>query len=147
MLLVASQLHKPLLSASTASVCHVIKLSHELSLENCLSPAGIGLKEKLWLTDLEDLRDSSTTPLNFTKSINLALSERGINSMRQAECDGLLEDVLRETIPMHARMIHGRRKNNDIYEESQEYDANGRVSPDISQSAKRFLISHSSFEP
>ena len=67
--------------------------------------------------------------------------------MRQAECDGLLEDVLRGTIPMHARMIHGRRKNNDIYEESQEYDANGRVSPDTSQSPNRFLTSHSSFEP
>ena len=28
---------------------------------------------------------------------------------------------------MHARMIHGRRKNGEIYEESQAYDANGRV--------------------
>lgn len=76
---------------------------------------------------LKDLRNASTTPLNFTKSINLALSERGINSMRQAQCEGLLEDVLAETIPMHARMIHGRRKTGEIYEESQAYDANGRV--------------------
>ena len=76
---------------------------------------------------LKDLRNVSTTPLNFTKSINLALSERGINSMRQAQCEGLLEDVLAETIPMHARMIHGRRQNGEIYEESQAYDANGRV--------------------
>ena len=75
----------------------------------------------------KDLRNASTTPLNFTKSINLALSERGINSMRQAQCEGLLEDVLAETIPMHARMIHGRRKTGEIYEESQAYDANGRV--------------------
>ena len=65
--------------------------------------------------------------MNFTKSINLALSERGINSMRQAQCEGLLEEVLAETIPMHARMIHGRRNNGDIYEESQAYAANGRV--------------------
>lgn len=47
--------------------------------------------------------------------------------MRQAQCEGLLEDVLAETIPMHSRMIHGRRKNRDIYEESQQYDVHGRV--------------------
>ena len=74
----------------------------------------------------DDLRDPTTTPLNFTKSINLALSERGINAMRQAGCDGLLESVLGESIPMHARMIHGRTKTGDVYEESQAYDAHGR---------------------
>ena len=74
-----------------------------------------------------DLRDPSTTPLNFTKSINLALSERGINSMRQSQCEGLLDSVLKETIPMYARMIHGRRKGGEVYQESQKYDANGRV--------------------
>ena len=47
--------------------------------------------------------------------------------MRQSRCEGLLEEVLAETIPMHARMIHGRRKTGEIYEESQAYDANGRV--------------------
>lgn len=76
---------------------------------------------------LLDLRDPSTTPLNFTKSINLALSERGINAMRRAECAGLLESVLAETIPMHGRMIHGRR-HGELYEESQSYDVHGRVS-------------------
>ncbi|KAL9018748.1 MAG: hypothetical protein Q9185_003978 [Variospora sp. 1 TL-2023] len=73
-----------------------------------------------------DLRDPSTTPLNFTKSINLALSERGINSMRHARCEGLLDAVLSETIAMHGRMIHGQRKNGKLYEESQSYDAQGR---------------------
>ncbi|KAF2089192.1 FAD/NAD(P)-binding domain-containing protein [Saccharata proteae CBS 121410] len=72
-----------------------------------------------------DLRDPSTTPLNFTKSINLALSERGINSLRRAKCPGLVEAVLDETIPMHGRMIHGR-KNGENYEESQSYDVQGR---------------------
>lgn len=81
-----------------------------------------------FLTKFEsDLRDPSTTPLNFTKSINLALSERGINSMRQSKCEGLLEEVLKETIPMHARMIHGRKKSGELYQESQKYDANDRV--------------------
>ena len=76
---------------------------------------------------MKDLRDPSTTLLNFTKSINLALSERGINSMKHANLDGLLDGILQETIPMHGRMIHGRRKTGDLYEESQAYDAHGRV--------------------
>ena len=96
--------------------------------ENGLSNSENSLKEDHRLIIPKDLRNASTTPLNFTKSINLALSERGINSMRESQCEGLLEDVLAETIPMHARMIHGRRKNGEIYEESQAYDANGRVS-------------------
>ncbi|KAL8919857.1 MAG: hypothetical protein Q9208_006590 [Pyrenodesmia sp. 3 TL-2023] len=74
----------------------------------------------------DDLRDPATTPLNFTKSINLALSERGINSMRLAKCEGLLDAVLSETIPMHGRMIHGRGTNGELHEESQAYDAQGR---------------------
>ncbi|KAI4276881.1 MAG: hypothetical protein LQ337_002179 [Flavoplaca oasis] len=74
----------------------------------------------------DDLRNPSTTPLNFTKSINLALSERGINSMRHAKCEGLLEAVLEKSIPMHGRMIHGRSKDGELYEEPQLYDARGR---------------------
>ncbi|KAL8664983.1 MAG: hypothetical protein Q9168_007799 [Polycauliona sp. 1 TL-2023] len=73
----------------------------------------------------DDLRDPSTTPLNFTKSINLALSERGINSMKLAECEGLLDAVLQESIPMYGRMIHGH-KDGELHEESQLYDAKGR---------------------
>lgn len=91
-----------------------------------------------------DLRDPSTTPLNFTKSINLALSERGINSMRQSQSVGLLEEVLKETIPMHARMIHGRRKGGELFQESQAYDANGRVSPPHSNSAIKIHLKLSS---
>ncbi len=75
-----------------------------------------------------DLRDPSTTPLNFTKSINLALSERGLNAMRHAGQPQLLEHVLSATIPMRGRMIHGRRPDGTIYEESQDYDVHGRVS-------------------
>lgn len=75
-----------------------------------------------------DLRDPTTTPLNFTKSINLALSERGINAMRHAGQSKLIEHVLEATIPMRGRMIHGRRANGDLYEESQDYDGvHGRV--------------------
>ena len=86
------------------------------------------VENQLRLTKIDlDLRDPSTTPLNFTKSINLALSERGINSMRQSQSEGFLDQVLKETIPMHARMIHGRKSGGEHYQESQEYDANGRV--------------------
>jgi len=65
--------------------------------------------------------------LNFTKSINLALSERGINGMRNAGREGLLDAVFDESIPMHGRMIHGAKKG-ELYEESQQYDVHGRVS-------------------
>lgn len=65
--------------------------------------------------------------MNFTKSINLALSERGVNAMKHAYRDGLLDSILQEIIPMHGRMIHGRRKTGELYEESQAYDAHGRV--------------------
>ncbi|KAL9128988.1 MAG: hypothetical protein Q9217_002463 [Psora testacea] len=74
----------------------------------------------------DDLRHPSTTPLNFTKSINLALSERGINAIRYAGAEGLLEDLFQDTVPMHARMIHGRRQSGQLFEESQKYDARGR---------------------
>ncbi len=73
-----------------------------------------------------DLRDPSTVPLNFTKSINLALSERGINSLGLAKCAGLLESILEETIPMYGRMIHGE-SNGKLFEQAQVYDVHGRV--------------------
>ena len=73
-----------------------------------------------------DLRDESTTPLNFTKSINLALSERGINAMRHADSPGLLDSVLSETIPMYGRMIHSEDSKGSLTEEAQSYDVHGR---------------------
>ena len=65
-------------------------------------------------------------PLNFSKSINLALSERGINGIRHAGFDGLLDAVLKDTIPMHGRMIHGQDGKGTLIEESQLYDVHGR---------------------
>lgn len=66
-------------------------------------------------------------PLNFTKSINLALSERGINAMRHANQQELLDHVISATIPMRGRMIHGKRPSGELYEEPQDYDIHGRV--------------------
>jgi kynurenine 3-monooxygenase len=74
-----------------------------------------------------DLRDPLTTPLNFTKSINLALSERGIKALRSSGRSNLFEKVIEETIPMRGRMIHGKTASGDLYEQSQEYDVHGRV--------------------
>jgi kynurenine 3-monooxygenase len=74
-----------------------------------------------------DLRDASTIPLNFTKSINLALSERGINAMKSSGRPAALENVFSETIPMRGRMIHGRDIQGELYEQSQVYDVHGRV--------------------
>ncbi|KAK1969256.1 kynurenine 3-monooxygenase [Colletotrichum sublineola] len=74
-----------------------------------------------------DLRDPSTTLLNFTRSINLALSERGINAMRNAGQPKLLEHVFGATIPMRGRMIHGRTPKGDLYEAAQDYDVHGRA--------------------
>ncbi|KAI1365573.1 FAD/NAD(P)-binding domain-containing protein [Xylaria arbuscula] len=74
-----------------------------------------------------DLRDPSTTPLNFTKSINLALSERGINAMRHADHEKLIEHVFSATIPMRGRMIHGRCPDGELYEAAQDYDIHGRT--------------------
>lgn len=76
---------------------------------------------------LIDLRDPSTTPLNFTKSINLALSERGVNGLRSSGSQDLDQRIIQETIPMHGRMIHGRDLTGQLYSQSQEYDVGGRV--------------------
>lgn len=65
-------------------------------------------------------------PLNFTKSINLALSERGLNSLNHSHRPGLIDNVLRETIPMYGRMIHGRDRG-ELWEAAQAYDVHGRV--------------------
>ncbi|RDW75917.1 hypothetical protein BP5796_06738 [Coleophoma crateriformis] len=88
-------------------------------------PEGIS-SAKTNLVDGLDLRDPSTIPLNFTKSINLALSERGINSIKESGRPELLEKVMSDTIPMRGRMIHGENASG-LYEQAQDYDAHGRT--------------------
>jgi hypothetical protein len=81
-----------------------------------------------FLTHLPDLRLPSTVPLNFTKSISLSLSERGINAINGVGRPGLLEKTLAETLPMRGRMIHGKSATGDFYQQAQDYDIYGRVS-------------------
>ncbi|KAJ4358611.1 kynurenine 3-monooxygenase, mitochondrial precursor [Didymosphaeria variabile] len=72
-----------------------------------------------------DLRDPTTTPLNFTKSINLALSERGINALQKTGLPDLADAVLGETFPMHGRMIHLEKKGEHL-QIPQIYDPRGK---------------------
>lgn len=46
--------------------------------------------------------------------------------MKMANCPGLVDSALAETIPMQGRMIHGR-KDGALFEESQAYDIHGRA--------------------
>ncbi|KJZ77572.1 Kynurenine 3-monooxygenase [Hirsutella minnesotensis 3608] len=74
-----------------------------------------------------DLRNPGIVPLNFTRSINLAVSERGIQAMRQAGHSTLVDAVMSGTIPMRGRMIHGKGPTGGLYQHSQDYDAMGRA--------------------
>ncbi|KAE8150524.1 kynurenine 3-monooxygenase [Aspergillus avenaceus] len=80
-----------------------------------------------------DLRDPSTIPLNFTKSINLALSERGIVSLKQSHREGMIEKIVNDAIPMHGRMIHGR-DNGKLWEAAQAYDVHGQAINSVDRS-------------
>ncbi len=52
----------------------------------------------------ERLPDMRTTEVAGGRSINLALSDRGLQALASA---GLKEQILKACIPMHGRMIHG----------------------------------------
>ncbi|KIV94221.1 hypothetical protein PV10_02009 [Exophiala mesophila] len=78
-----------------------------------------------------DLRNAGTQPLNFTKSINLALSERGIHALRSTGNNELVQSILERTIPMHGRMIHTRSATGTISQQSQLYDVHGRYQRSI----------------
>ena len=83
-----------------------------------------------------DLRLPENRALGSGKSINLALSERGINGLRDiGDAGALLQQVLAETIPMHGRMIHSGAVG--APGEAQAYDsAHGR----FIRSADRALL-------
>lgn len=60
------------------------------------------------------------------KSINLALSDRGILGIRGVSHE-LAEEIVSTTIPMRGRCLHDRNGN----QVTQFYDAYGRVSTDL----------------
>ncbi|KAL3435152.1 kynurenine 3-monooxygenase [Aspergillus tetrazonus] len=72
-----------------------------------------------------DLRVPGTIPLNFTKSINLSLSHRGITALRHSGREHVINEVLQEVVPIYGRMIHGR-DDGKLWEAPQAYDVHGR---------------------
>lgn len=48
--------------------------------------------------------------------------------MRHSGLPDLVDEVMKETIPMRGRMIHGRDLTGELYEQSQQYDIENRVS-------------------
>ncbi|KAG4305781.1 hypothetical protein PORY_000691 [Pneumocystis oryctolagi] len=75
-----------------------------------------------WEIELYEQRDDLSNPLNkdfsIRKSINLALSERGIQSLR---CLGLDEIILDNTVPMYGRMVHHKQGKQEFH----KYDVHG----------------------
>ncbi|KAL4905378.1 kynurenine 3-monooxygenase [Aspergillus multicolor] len=72
-----------------------------------------------------DLRVPGTVPLNFTKSINLSLSHRGITALQGSNRRHVIKEILQEVVPIHGRMIHGR-DDGKLWEAPQAYDVHGR---------------------
>ncbi|KAI9376690.1 kynurenine 3-monooxygenase [Aspergillus egyptiacus] len=72
-----------------------------------------------------DLRVPATVPLNFTKSINLSLSHRGITAIQGSNRENVIRRILREVVPIYGRMIHGK-DNGQLWEAPQAYDVHGR---------------------
>ncbi|CRG90511.1 kynurenine 3-monooxygenase [Talaromyces islandicus] len=58
----------------------------------------------------DDLRLSTAVPLNYTKSINLTLSERGIQALKHSGRSILVEEIMNNTVPVAARMVHGKSR-------------------------------------
>ncbi|CCX06841.1 hypothetical protein FPQ18DRAFT_323974 [Pyronema domesticum] len=87
--------------------------------------AGLYFSHLGWAVTIYELRGDLRLPSNRTlgsgKSINLALSERGINGLRNiGDNEILLNKVLEFTIPMVGRMIHKGKIGEEG--EGQDYD-------------------------
>ena len=87
---------------------------------------------------MADLREDKSH-LNESKSINLALSERGIDALHRTGYDDLLEAILESTIPMHSRMIH-TRSSGQLKSESQAYDIHGRFLRSVDRNELNALL-------
>ncbi|PFH56967.1 hypothetical protein XA68_15687 [Ophiocordyceps unilateralis] len=74
-----------------------------------------------------DLRSRQSAPPASTQSINLTLSERGINAIKLAGHATLLSEIMDDTVPIIGRMVHGRNSDGSLYEHAQKYDVKGRA--------------------
>ncbi|KAI7852543.1 hypothetical protein BDC45DRAFT_512878 [Circinella umbellata] len=78
-----------------------------------------------WNVNLYEARPDMRLPENKAKergkSINLALSERGLSALRETKL-GLDEIILEASVPMYARMVHvGDKQMSQAYSEHGEY--------------------------
>ncbi|KAK4994175.1 kynurenine 3-monooxygenase, mitochondrial precursor [Elasticomyces elasticus] len=91
--------------------------------------AGLYAAKRGFRVEVYDLRDDIQKPslrVDASKSLNLTLSERGLQAIAGAECPGLLENVIKDAVPIHCRMVHG--VNGDkLTQKSMKYDVHGRV--------------------
>lgn len=79
----------------------------------CGTMMAIKLAEYGYQVDLYERRsDLRKTDISAGRSINLAISDRGLNAL---EMIGLREKVSAEIIPMHGRMIHPSDGKNTMY--------------------------------
>ena len=79
----------------------------------CGTMMAIKLAEYGYQVDLYERRsDLRKTDISAGRSINLAISDRGLNAL---EMIGLREKVSAEIIPMHGRMIHPTDGKNTMY--------------------------------
>ncbi|ONH65194.1 Kynurenine 3-monooxygenase [Cyberlindnera fabianii] len=103
-------------------------------LVGCL--AALGLEKEGYDVTIFELRDDPRKSQNKQlRSINLAVSNRGINALRYVDpklCDKVLERV----IPMTGRMIH----HVDGKQESQQYDIDGQGINSIDRSYLNDLL-------
>lgn len=103
-------------------------------LVGCL--AALGLEKEGYQVTIFELRDDPRKSHNKQlRSINLAVSNRGINALRYVDpklCDKVLERV----IPMTGRMIH----HVDGKQESQQYDIDGQGINSIDRSYLNDLL-------
>ncbi|KAI5809763.1 hypothetical protein DFH27DRAFT_606180 [Peziza echinospora] len=92
--------------------------------------AALYLSKSDWDVELYELRPDPRAPGNSafdSKSINLALAERGYNSIKVID-EELLNEIIKETVPMVGRCIHPGKGNfkGKGGGESQKYDVHGR---------------------
>jgi len=79
----------------------------------CGTMMAIRLAEYGYEVDLYERRpDLRKTDISAGRSINLALSNRGLKAL---DMIGLKEKVIAEIIPMHGRLIHPSEGENTMY--------------------------------
>ncbi len=97
------------------------------------SLAGIYMAKRGFRVDVfEKRRDIRTEELPEGRSINLALSERGLAAMRRV---GVLDGIMEHVVPMKGRMIHGM----DGSQTSQSYSIHGEC---INSVGRKVLNEH-----